>query len=180
MRQPKFSGPSMEKVVQAISQDLDDLGFVVGEEFIEGPRNSGRTWRLLREALHQLDIMDPGDEIWVVAHNWEHAKRLCERVGNHLAEEMGFKQEKFLGPNHNRKTIQGFQSSPTGLSQNRYFLTFKKDKHIHFCSVDGLHHQMLGRRLTYSPCIFFEHTCYEFGAIQDAEFDLFALLQGLA
>ena len=175
MREPKFSGPATSKVVQAaISQDLDDLGFVIGKEFICGPRQSGRTTRLLEEALHQLDFMDPGDEIWVVARRWEEAKRLCKHVGNHLAEEMGFEREEFLGPYHNAKT----KSSVLGHGPAcRYFLTFKKDKHIHFCTVHDLPAQMRGRRLTYSPCIFIEHICYEFGDIQNAEFDLFAILQ---
>ncbi len=177
MREPAFSGPVASKAIQAaISQDLDDLGFVIGEEFIYGPRQSGRTTKLLKEALHQLDFMDPGDEIWVIARRWEEAKRLCEHVGNHLAEEMGFEREDFLGPYHSRKT----KASVLGLGPScRYFLTFKEDKHIHFCTVDDLPQQLRGRRLTYSPCIFIEHICYEFGAIQNSEHDLYNALQSV-
>ncbi len=161
-------------MVTAISQDLDELGFVVGREFINGPRCSGRTTKLAKEALHQLDFMDPGDEIWVLSPRWADAKRLCEHVGNYMAEEMGYEQEEFLGPYHNEKT----KSSVLGQGPTcRYFLTFKKDKHIHFCTVNDLPAQMRGRRLTYSPCIFIEHICYEFGDIQNADFDLFAVLQ---
>ena len=164
-------------MVKAISQDLDELGFVKGEEYIAGPRNSGRTTRMLKDALHQLDFMDPGDEIWIVTVNWRTAKHLIEFVGNELAKEMGFEQEKFLGPCQNAKTIEGFQNSPDGRNINRYFLTFETDKHIHFTTVEELERTLRGRRLTYSPCIFFEHICYEFGAIQEAEYDLYALLQ---
>ena len=178
MREPEFSGPATSKAVQAaISQDLDDLGFVVGKEFIHGPRMSGRTTKLLKEALHQLDFMDPGDEIWVLTRRCEDAKRLCEYVANKLALEMGYKREPLGGECHTKKCIEGFQKSPDGYSVNRYFLTFKEDKHIHFCSVDELPHQLTGRRLTYSPCIFIEHVCYEFGAIQESPHDLYDVLQ---
>lgn len=179
MKEPMFSGPSTKKVVTAISHDLDQLGFVVGKEFIHGPRCSGRTTRLLREALHQLDFMDPGDEIWVITDRWSNAKRLCEHVNNKLAPEMGFKGEKFLGDNHNQKALHGWQKSEDGLNLYRYFLTFDGDRHIHFCTVDNLPRQLTGRRLTYSPSIFFEHICYEFGAIENAEFDLYATLQAV-
>ncbi len=127
--------------------------------------------------MHQLDFMDPGDEIWIVTCRIQEAKHLCEHVGNYLAEEMGFKQEDFLGPYHNAKA----KASVLGQGPTcRYFLTFKKDKHIHFCTVDTLPEQLRGRRLTYSPCIFFEHLCYEFGVIEDSQHDLYSLLQDVA
>lgn len=166
----------MRKMVTEISQDLDDLGFIEGKDFIAGGRNSGRTIRMLKAALHQLDFMEPGEEIWVVTDRIERAKRLAEQVGNHLADEMGFEQEGLLGPNHDRKIRASMRK---GTQDCRYFLTFKDDKHIHFCSVDTLHHQLLGKRLTHNPSIFFEHICYEFGAIQNASYDLYALLQGM-
>lgn len=167
-------------MVHAISQDLDELGFIEGREYLYGPRNSGRTTRLLKAALAQLYFMDPGDEIWVISPTWENAKRMCERVANGLAAESGCDREKFLGKYHNQKCIEGFRNSPDGHSMNRYFLSFNDDKHIHFCAIEGLEHQLRGRRLSYSPCIFFDHICYEYGAIQDADFDLFALLHGMA
>ncbi len=175
MREPAFSGPATSKAVQAaISQDLDDLGFVVGKEFIYGPRCSGRTTKLLREALHQLDFMDPGDDIWIITCRKQEAKHLCEHVGNYLAEEMGFKREHLLGP-------QNIQAPRIGQGPVcRYLLTFEKDKNIHFCTVDELPAQLRGRRLTYSPCIFFEHLCYEFGVIEDSLHDLYSILQDVA
>lgn len=166
-------------MVQAISQDLDDLGFVEGKDYIAGPRNSGRTTRLLKDALLQIPWMDPGDEIFVVAHTWEYAKRLSERVGNELADEMGIEQEKFLGDNQNQKNLEGWRSSPDGYNQNRYFLTFKNNKHIHFVSIEALEHALIGRRLTHDPAFFFDHVCYEFGFIQNASYDLFALLNNI-
>ena len=168
MKEPKFSGPSTRKMVTAISQDLDELGFVEGREYLYGPRNSGRTTRLLRDALHQLDFMDPGDEIWIVTTNWENAKHLCEYVANRLALEMAFKREPMDDPRHQQKIIEGFQNSPDGRCIDRYFLTFKGGRHIHFTTVNELDRTLRGRRLTYSPCIFFDHICYEFGAIQNA------------
>ncbi len=175
MRELEFSGPATSKAVKAaISQDLDDLGFVVGKEFIYGPRCSGRTTKLLEEALHQLDFMDPGDEIWILSPRMQDAKMLCEHVGNHMAEEMGFEREDFMGPYHNAKT----KASVLGLGPAcRYFLTFKEDKHIHFCTIDALPKQLIGRRLTYSPCIFIDHICYEFGTIQESPHDLYDALQ---
>jgi len=124
--------------------------------------------------------MDPGDEIWIVTDRMSNAKRLCEHVGNKLAQEMGFEREKFLGDKHNLKTLDGWQKGPNGQNLYRYFLTFKDDKHIHFCTVNDLPVQLRGRRLSYSPSIFFEHICYEFGAIQDADFDLYAVLNDTA
>ncbi len=167
-------------MVHAISQDLDELGFVEGREYLYGPRQSGRTTRMLKAALAQLYFMDPGDEIWVVVTSWDHARKMCVQVGNAISAEAGWAREKPMGPYHNQKCIEGFRNSPNGYSMNRYFLTFNDDKHIHFCAIEDLEHQLRGRRLSYSTCIFFDHTCYEFGAIQDANFDLFALLQDIA
>lgn len=166
-------------MVQAVSQDLDDLGFVVGKEFISGGRQTGRTTRLIREALHQLDFMDPSDEIWVVTNRWEDAKRLIEYAGNLLAPEMGFEQEKLLGECHNQKLLDGWKKSPNGLNLYRYTLTFKGDKHIHFCTVDDLPRQLTGRRLSHDPSIFFDHICYEFGVIANSKYDLYATLQAI-
>lgn len=166
-------------MVQAISHDLDELGFVEGKDYIAGPRNSGRTTRMLRDALLQIPWMDPGDEIFVVGRNWEHAKRLCEYVANTLADEMGIDREKFLGANQNQKNIEGWLVSPDGRNTNRYFLTFKDNKHIHFCSIEDLPHTLIGRRLTHDPAFFFDHICYEFGFIENASYDLYALLSSI-
>ena len=179
MREPNFSGPSSQKMVQAISQDLDDLGFIEGKDYIAGARGSGRTTRMLKDALLQIPWMDPGDEIFVVAHTWEYAKKLAELVGNELAKEMGIEREKFLGSNANQKTIEGWKSSPDGFNQNRYFLTFKENKHIHFVAIHALEHTLIGRRLTHDPAIFIDHYCYEFGYVQNADYDLYALLNSI-
>ena len=165
-------------MVQAISHDLDELGFVEGKDYIAGPRNSGRTTRMLKDALLQIPWMDPGDEIFVVASNWHMAKRHCEYVANTLAEEMGIEREDF-GINSHQKNLEGWRASPTGLNTNRYFLTFKTNKHIHFASVEALEHTLLGRRLTHDPAFFFDHMCYEYGFIQNASYDLYALLSSI-
>lgn len=165
---PTFSGLATQKIVQAISQDLDELGFVEGKDYIAGGRNSGRTTRMLKDAMLQIPWMDPGDEIFVVASSWRHAKLLCEHVAT-MAEGLGLEREKW-GPNEHSKTIEG---------NNRYFLTFYDNKHIHFVSIEALPHTLLGRRLTHDPAFFFDHVCYEFGFIQDASYDLYALLNSI-
>lgn len=171
----KFSGPQTANIVQAISRDLDDLGFVIGKEFILGPRNSGRTILLLREALHQLDFMDPGDEIWVVAHSWEHAKELCEFAANTLIKEMGFVRD--LKDNFPLHLVERWGGTPNRV---RYHLSFGEDKIIHFAALESLPLQLMGVHLKHNPAIFIDHVCYEFGSIQNADFDLYAVLQGVS
>ena len=165
-------------MIQAISHDLDELGFVEGKDYIDGPRNSGRTTRMLRDALLQIPWMDPGDEIFVVASNWAHAKRLCE-YAHRLAEEMGIHREKYLSINTHEKNVEGWVASPDGRNTNRYFITFKTNKHIHFLTVEDMEHSLLGRRLSHDPAFFIDHVCYEFGFIQNASCDLYALLSNM-
>ncbi len=126
---------------------------------------------MLKDALLQIPWMDPGDEIFVVASSWRHAKLLCEHVANTLALEMGIERVNQPGgvqPLVGRNIL--------GQNTNRYFLTFKDYKHIHFVSIEALPHILLGRRLTHDPAFFFDHVCYEFGFIQDASYDLYELL----
>ncbi len=163
----------MGKMVKAISQDLDDLGFVEGKDFIAGPRNSGRTERLLQAALAQLYFMDPGDEIWVVTHNWEHAKRLAERVAN-IAYKDRF-GPKISSAAHD-KMLNKRMDFKGGVHRSRYCLSFKGDRYIHFTAIGDLAHQLRGTRLTHDPAIFIDHYCYDFGFIQNADYDLYAVL----
>lgn len=166
MREPTFSGPSTQKMVQAISHDLDELGFVEGKDYIEGPRESGRTTRLLRDALLQVPWMDSGDEIFVVAPTWKKAMGMTQYVANTLAIQMGIGRDT--------RPRQDFATNAA-----RYFLTFKEYKHIHFVSIEALEQTLLGRRLSHDPAFFFDHECYEFGFIQNASYDVYALLSSL-
>ncbi len=150
---------------------MDELGFVEGQDYIAGGRNSGRTTRMLKDALLQIPWMDSGDEIFVVAPTWSKAMGMTQFVANTLAEEMGIERETELSSSRHLK----FSTTPA----NRYYLTFKDNKRIHFVSIEALEHTLLGRRLTHDPAFFFDHTCYEFGFIQNASYDLYALLSSL-
>jgi len=146
---------------------LDELGFVEGRDYIAGGRHSGRTTRMLRDALLQIPWMDSGDEIFVVAPTWSKAMGMTQFVANTLANKIGIERELSL-------------SRHLVLSTNaRYFLTFNDNKHIHFVSIEALERTLLGRRLTHDPAFFFDHTCYEFGSIQNASYDVYAFLSSL-
>lgn len=157
---------------------FDGLTVVRGGDWVKAPRMSGRTTNMIQDALHQIDFLEKGDEVWIVFTRWETAKRMCEWVGNSLAKELGFERNP---PDYNSPMVkeervveQRWSGVPNRV---RYYLMIEGIPY-HFVSIESLELQLLGIRFRTGPCVYFDHTCYEFHTTQMN--DLYPLLRDVS
>lgn len=141
--------------------DIEELPVVRGREWHLPGRNSGRTTLMIRDALHQIDFLVHGDEVWIVFPTWQIAKRMCERVANGLAKELGFRVDKpdYSSPpsQEEQDVMQRWGGQPNRV---RYYLMIEGIPY-HFVSMESLELQLRGIRFRTGPCVYFDHTCYE-------------------